>query len=112
MNPKAFSKFLNRDKACVHCGATDDTLVPQHRINRGMGGSKLLNKPSNIVVLCSAFNGLIESNADAAALAVEHGIKLYSWQVPETTPVWYAFESAWFMLDNEGNRKYWLSEYN
>jgi len=68
LNPKAFAKFLNRDKACVHCGTTDSTLIPQHRINRGMGGSKLLNKPSNIVVLCSAFNGLIEANAEAAAL--------------------------------------------
>ena len=110
MNPKAFSKFLARDKSCVHCGAFDDTLIPQHRINRGMGGSKLLNKPSNIVVLCSAFNGLIESNAAAAALAMKHGIKLQSWQVPETTPVWYASESAWFLLDNEGNREHWLFE--
>jgi hypothetical protein len=111
MNPKAFSKFLERDgNACVHCGCSDDTLVGQHRINRGMGGSKLLNKASNIVVLCSAFNGLIESNADAATLAKKHGIKLQSWQVTESTPVWYAAESAWFLLDNEGNREMWLSE--
>lgn len=111
MNPKAFQKFLDRDRgACVHCGTTDATLIPQHRINRGMGGSKERNKASNIVVLCSAFNGLIEADASAAALAMKHGIKLQSWQVPESTPVWYAAESAWFLLDNEGRREHWLSE--
>lgn len=110
MNPKAFQKFLNRDRACVHCGTTDATLIPQHRINRGMGGSKERNKASNIIVLCSAFNGLIEANADAAALAQAHGIKLMSWQDPESEPIYYAAESAWFLLDNQGNRKHWLSE--
>lgn len=110
MNPKAFQKFLDRDKACVHCGTTDATLIPQHRINRGMGGSKERNKASNIVVLCSAFNGLIEANAEAASLAMKHGIKLQSWQLPEATPVWYAAESAWYLLDNQGNREHWLSE--
>lgn len=110
LNPKAFVKFLNRDKACVHCGTTDGTLVPNHRMNRGMGGSKERNRPSNIVVLCSAFNGLIEANASAAALAIKHGIKLQSWQDPLSTPVWYASESAWFLLDDEGNREHWLSE--
>lgn len=110
MNPKAFAKFLARDKACVHCGVYDATLIPQHRINRGMGGSKERNKASNIVVLCSAFNGLIEANAEAAALAMKHGIKLQSWQDPLATPVWYAAESAWFLLDDLGNREHWLSE--
>lgn len=110
MNPKAFAKFLNRDLSCVHCGVIDETLVPNHRINRGLGGSKERNKPSNIVVLCSAFNGLIEANSEAAALAMRHGIKLQSWQDPETTPVWYASESAWYLLDNQGNRQHWLSE--
>lgn len=111
MNPKAFQKFLDRDKnACVHCGVQNDTLVPQHRVGRQSGGSKLRNKASNIIVLCSAFNGLIEADADAAALARKHGIKLNSWQEPETTPVWYAAESAWFLLDNEGRREHWLSE--
>lgn len=110
MNPKAFQKFLDRDLGCAHCGIIDDTLIPNHRQNRGFGGSKERNKPSNIVVLCSAFNGLIEANADAAALAQAHGIKLMSWQDPESEPIYYAAESAWYLLDNQGNREHWLSE--
>lgn len=90
MNQKAFRKFLDRDGwACVHCGNTGDDLVPQHRVNRGMGGSKELNKPSNIIVICSLFNGLIEADVKAAELAKRMGWKLSSWQSPESTPVWY-----------------------
>lgn len=111
MNEKAFKKFLERDNwCCVHCGRTGDDLVPQHRVNRGMGGSKELNRPSNIVVLCAVFNGLIESDAKAAELANRMGWKLKSWQSPESTPVWYTPEGAWFFLDNSGNRDIWLSD--
>lgn len=109
VNQKAFRKFLDRDGwACVHCGSQGDDLVPQHRVNRGMGGSKVLNRPSNIVVLCAMFNGLVEADSRAAALALEHGWKLESWQIPEESPVWYTGESQWYFLDNEGNRSPWL----
>lgn len=98
MNAKQFAKFLRRDGGCVHCGAID-TAVPQHRINRGMGGSKLLGQPSNILALCSEMNGLIESDATKAQLARHYGWKLERWENPELVAVWYLLEGAWFFLD-------------
>lgn len=113
ISQKIFNGLLKRDYACAHCGATE-ALVVHHRINRQMGGAKGKNNPrnlpANLLILCSAFNVLIESNADAASLAMRNGIKLQSWQEPETTPVWYAAESAWYLLDNQGNRQHWLSQ--
>ena len=102
MNKKAFDKFLQRDRCCSHCGTTDDTLVPQHRQSRQMGGSKLLDKPSNIIVLCSEANGFLESNAKFAELGRKFGWKLERHQVPELTPVYMG--DGWFPLDNDYNR--------
>jgi len=99
MNPKAFSKYLRRDGGCVCCGQVE-VAVPQHRVNRGMGGSKLLNKPSNIIALCSRMNGLIESDAAQASLARSYGWKLESWQQPEFEPVYYPLEGRWYYLDD------------
>ena len=106
LTPKEFQKFLLRDKGCLHCGLDDDTLVPQHRINRQMGGAKkgsVRNMPSNVVVLCSLFNGLIESDFRAATLARERGWKLSSWHDPLVEPVWSQVLRAWVLLDNEYN---------
>jgi hypothetical protein len=104
MTPKEFKKLLTRDLACLHCGLDDDTLIPQHRINRQMGGAKkgsARNQPSNLLVFCSAFNGLIESDSKAAQLARERGWKLDSWQDPLTEPVWSAPRNAWVLLDDD-----------
>ena len=60
MTPKEFRKYIDRDSWCYHCGQTE-AIAPNHRISRGMGGSKVRNVPSNIIVLCSEMNGLIES---------------------------------------------------
>jgi len=103
MNKKEFAKFLARDVCCSHCGTTDDTLVPQHRQSKQMGGSKLLDKPSNILVLCSEANGLLESNAKFAELGRKFGWKLRRGQEPENTPVYMG--DGWFLLDNDYNRK-------
>lgn len=99
MNAKTWANYLRRDGGCAHCGAVD-TAVPNHRINRGMGGSKLLNKPSNIIALCSEMNGLIESDAQQATRAKANGWKLESWQEPEFEPVYYPLEGRWYYLDD------------
>ena len=109
MTPKQFSKYLRRDGGCVHCGAIE-TAVPQHRINRGMGGSKLLNRPSNIIALCAEMNGLIESDATQAQLARHYGWKLDSWNDPEFYAVYYATEGRWYYLDDFYDRQLQLSE--
>ena len=103
MNAREFGKLLSRDLHCLHCGLEDETLVVQHRINRGMGGAganSKRNKPSNLLVLCSAFNGLIESDPDAAQEARARGYKLESWQDPLMQPVWDSLRSKWLFLDD------------
>ncbi|MHC6175429.1 hypothetical protein [Glutamicibacter sp. X7] len=105
MNRKTFTKYLTRDKQCV-CGCNStDTLVPQHRANRGMGGSPALDRPANVIVMCARLNGLIESDPRHAAIARRYGWKLERWQTPEETPVYYVSESLWFTIDNDFNRK-------
>ena len=99
MNKKSFDKFLARDICCSHCGTTDDTLIPQHRQNRGMGGSKVLDRPSNIIVLCSEANFLLESNSKFAELGRKFGWKLERGQEPESTPVYMG--NGWYLLDND-----------
>ncbi len=106
MTPKEFQRFLDRDGAhCYHCG-TAEGLVPQHRINRGMGGSKLLNVPSNIITFCSAHNGAIEASGPAAEDARAMGWKLQQWETDYllVRPVYDRAANAWFFLDDEYHR--------
>ena len=102
MTKKEFQKYLDRDKVCCHCGTDNDTLIPQHRANRGMGGSRSLDRPSNIIVLCSEANLMLESNAKFAEFGRQLGWKLTRDQVPEFTPVLLA--DGWWMLDNDFNK--------
>lgn len=98
-------KLLARDSfKCLHCGLDDDTLVPQHRINRQMGGAGIAskrNRSSNLIVLCHNFNSLIESDANAAQEARARGWKLQSWQDPLFEPVWDSVHSMWLSLDDQ-----------
>jgi hypothetical protein len=102
MNRKEFEKYLARDGGCVHCGSTDTTLIPHHRSNRGMGGMKSKNNPSNIVVLCSEANLLLESNSAFAALGRAMGWKLTWGEPSESLPV--NAGGRWYLLDNNYRR--------
>lgn len=106
MKPRDFTKYLARDLRCV-CGCTgrEDTFVPQHRAGRGMGGSRMLDRPSNIIVMCSELNGLIESDASTAQQARANGWKLNRWQDPTLVPVFDATDRSWFLLDDNYHRK-------
>lgn len=105
MNGRQFAKYLARDLHCVcGCMGREDTYVPQHRANRGMGGSKLLDRPSNVIVMCSGLNILIEQNADLAEQAKGYGWKLERWQVPEEVPIYDRATGEWYLLDNEYQR--------
>lgn len=99
MNQRQFNRYLSRDNGCIHCGEVE-AAVPHHRVNRGMGGSKLLDRPSNIIVLCSYINGLLESDAKWAERARTLGWKLPSWQGMDT-PVWYMTLGRWVELDDK-----------
>jgi hypothetical protein len=105
MNKKQFQKFLNRDKHCYHCGSAGEDLIPQHRANRGMGGSKLRERPSNVVAFCSLTNGLIESDAQMAQDARWFGWKLETWEDPLETPIYDRSTGYWYLLDDSYGRK-------
>lgn len=100
MTNKQFRKLLDRDGGCLHCGETV-AVAPNHRINRGMGGSKVRDVPSNLVVLCSVLNGLIESDSRYARVAKEYGWKLESWQNPREVKVFSTILGKWLLLDDE-----------
>ena len=104
MNRREFQKYVERDKHCPHCGSTDDTLVPNHRANRGHGGHKAGNQPANIVVMCSFSNGLIESDAGAAAWARRYGWKIGRYDDPAKVPVYDMVTGRWWLMDNEFGR--------
>lgn len=88
---------------CVHCGATDG-LTLQHRAGRGMGGSKLLDGPENLITMCATANYRLESDAEFSRLGITNGWKLRRHQNPETEPVLYAPAGAFFMLNPRGTR--------
>ncbi len=106
MNRKEFDRYLRRDFGrCYHCGINDDTLVPQHRQGRGMGGSKARHTPSNIITFCSDHNGKIESNAIALLRAKRLGWRLESWQDPRNTPVFCMTTGEWYLLTDDYTRQ-------
>jgi hypothetical protein len=82
----------------------EDTLVPHHRANRGIGGSKLLDRPANILVVCAWLNGAMESDPKVAAMARSYGWKLARWQTPEDTPFYDRATELWWLLDDQFNR--------
>lgn len=88
----------------MHCGE-QEAISPNHRANRGMGGSKVRDVPSNLVVLCSVLNGLIESNAQWATVARTYGWKLSTWQNPLEVPVYNSLKKEWWLLDDNYGAK-------
>jgi hypothetical protein len=107
MTKAEFAKFLRRDQGrCYECGRQDDTLVPQHRRGRKMGGSKSAstNGPANIITFCSEANGRLERDADFKAHARIMGWSLESWQDPEFVPVYDVASDTWFILEADGSR--------
>lgn len=91
-----------RDPACYHCGATEG-LILHHRRNRGMGGSKLIDTPQNLIRVCQAYNSLMESDSIVAAEAREFGHKLQSWR-DVTDPVFDSPNLIWYTLTEAGER--------
>lgn len=77
-----------------------ETLVPQHRGNRGMGGFKSANRLSNLVWLDSAKNLEAESDPVVAAEARRRGIKISRYDNPEHTPIEHAVHGRALLLDD------------
>jgi hypothetical protein len=91
-----------RDSHCPHCGETEGLAV-HHRRNRQMGGSKVLDRPDNLMLICPIWNGLLESDSKAAQLGREWGHKLNSWDGFDT-PIFDYTTKTWWLLDQFGNK--------
>lgn len=53
-----------------------EATVADHRVNRGMGGLKGLDRVELLVSACSVCNGLKESDPEFAAVCRERGLKI------------------------------------
>lgn len=85
----------------MHCGDVE-TAVPHHRLNRGMGGSKVRDVPSNIIALCSFLNGRLEdAKGEEREVYRRYGWRLVTGQDPSNTPVYYVTRGEWFMLNDD-----------
>lgn len=87
---------------CMICGA--EATDVHHRRRKGMGGSALLEQPSNLVTLCglgntSGHHGWAHQNPDEAHYI---GWLLYDFEPAAETPVYILGE--WFLLDDEGGK--------
>lgn len=105
MKLAVFRLILDRDgNRCIRCGAVGDTLVPNHRANRGMGGSKSRETPANVVSMDSFCNSLIENSPTAARTARMRGWKLQSWHNPLEEPIYDPYDRLWYLLTDDYER--------
>ena len=86
-------------------GCAQEATVPDHRANRGHGGSKALNSPQCLVASCGSCNGRKES-ATGAELAelIRRGVRVLRMARNEQTaqrclevPVEYPDGSRWWL---------------
>ena len=99
---KSLTLLRARDSHCWHCGATDD-LIPHHRKNRGMGGSKLLDGLDNLMLVCAFYNGEMETTSQTATEARGWGHKLATWEATNK-PVFDCPTFTWYTLLEDGTR--------
>jgi hypothetical protein len=99
---KVLTVLKARDPHCFHCGLEDD-LVPHHRRNRGMGGSKLLDTLDNLMMVCAVYNGAMESDLKVANQARAWNHKLPIWE-KQNLPVFDRAGGGWWFLLPDGSR--------
>ena len=102
MKTSDINKLRNRDTWCWHCGR-EDTLVPHHRMNRGMGGFKPADNLQNVILVCSAYNFLMESDPAVANEARDLGHKVGKFATP-TAPVFDNYTKKWYTLWTDGTK--------
>ena len=77
--------------------------MPHHRANRGIGGSRVLDGLQNLILVCAAYNGAMESDADVAMQARDYGHKLSKFMSP-VAPVFDVWARKWYVLDEKGGK--------
>jgi hypothetical protein len=68
-----------------------------------MGSSKVLDTLQNVIMVCSRYNGEMESDAAVANQARDLGHKLSKFSAPSAA-VFDNYEKKWFALDQKGNK--------
>ena len=68
-----------------------------------MGGSKLLDTPDNLLLVCARWNGDMESNAELAASARGWGHKLPVWE-SLGHPVFDRTDFRWYFVLPDGGK--------
>lgn len=68
-----------------------------------MGGSKIADNLQNVILVCSEYNGLMESDANVANQARDLGHKLSKFLAP-SEPVFDNFSKRWYYLDTKGGK--------
>lgn len=102
--PKKLIRTLQeRDQHCWHCGIEGETLVPHHRRGRGMGGSKLLDIPENLILVCSRWNQDMESDIGVMSKASGWGHRL-SFGDSFDKPVFDLSSMSWWTLLPDGTK--------
>lgn len=67
-------------------GCTYVATVADHRANRGMGGSKLLDNPVNLIAACEKCNGAKENaTGDVLDLLIRRGVRVLRAATTERT---------------------------
>ena len=69
-----------------------------------MGGLQSLDILQNVILVCSQYNGLMESNAEVAAEARRLGHKISKFATPNQ-PVFDMAEGVWYLLDISGGKQ-------
>ena len=88
---------------CVRCG---EPLRPgwrslQHRIRRGMGGSRHANTMANLIALCGdGTTGCHGETESCRFEARQLGYAVLSWENPEQVPVLYHGREWRYLTDN------------
>lgn len=68
-----------------------------------MGGSKVLDSLQNVILVCSQYNGLMESDANVANQARDNGHKLSKFLAP-SEPCFDIVFGKWYYLDTKGEK--------
>lgn len=78
---------------------------PDHRANRGAGGSKLLDDPANLILACGLCNGAKADAHDSRADLIDRGVVVprratnaQTLQLAKDTPVLYPDGHTYYLL--------------
>lgn len=98
--PKLRALIIERDETCARCGA-EVPLEVHHRARKGMGGSRLLDHPANLIALCGLGNVTgCHGWAHTAPEAAEQGLRLGPGQEPADVAILH--HGVWVLLTDDG----------